>query len=521
MRLLLDQAISEQDKHKLHLWIQATTGYHIPRVAICSNHCAPFDFVSDALFGSFRQAIAYANRSGGKTQNVALIEAIETYRHAGLEAANVGAIQQQADRCYGYIKEVNGYNPFSSNSDPRKLTATKGTFENGSVLQILAGTPTAVNGPHPQLNVLDEVELMAYAVYQEALSMAQSKGDVPARTIITSTVKYAVGLMIRTINEFKERGLPVYSWCCWEVMKPLPVDDPELMAKIQEVFGDELPAGLEQADGYYHWEDLINKKLTLDPEVWSVQWVCNQPERSGLVFPQFSLEENVIGPQNPNPKYQKDYEVNAWKPIYIFEDFGFGPENPNVNLFCQVDGEDLIIFDEIYNRGKISRENVSDAFDRLESEHGVEVQRTSDATGLIRYSTHQQQVLYIPDPAGLTEIEERRQAGITVLDPVLEREYYRLENRLPLVRKKIADRSLQVSAKCTNLIDELLAYRYKKDLDGKYTDTPVKKDDHGPDALGYGTLILFPVLAQEHLEPEAPTTQESRPLTAGLMNRRF
>lgn len=518
---MLDQAISEQDKHKLHLWIQATTGYHIPQVAICANHCAPFDFVADAIFGSFRQAIAYANRSGGKTQNVALIEAIETYRHAGLEAANVGAIQQQADRCYGYIKEVNGYNPFSSNSDPRKLTATKGTFENGSVLQILAGTPTAVNGPHPQLNVLDEVELMAYAVYQEALSMAQSKGDVPARTIITSTVKYAVGLMIRTINEFKEQGLPVYSWCCWEVMRPLPVDDPELMQKIHDTFGDELPQGMEAADGYYHWEDLIAKKKTLDSEVWSVQWVCNQPERSGLVFPQFSLEENVIGQQNPNPKYQTEYEVNPWKPIYIFEDFGFGPENPNVNLFCQVDGDDLIVFDEIYNRGKISRENVADAFDKLESDYGVQVQRTVLPTGVTQYSTHQQQVLYICDPAGLTEIEERRQMGLTVLEPVLEREYYRLENRLPIVRKKVADRSLQMSAKCDNLRYEAQAYRYKKDADGKYTDTPVKKDDHGWDAGGYGCLILFPVLAQEHLEPEVAHPQTPRPLTAGLQDQRF
>lgn len=517
---LLTLAIREENKTALHAWIEATTGYHIPRHAICHNHCAPFDFVADAIFHKFRQAIAHANRSGGKTQDVAIIEALETYRIADLEAVNVGAIQAQSDRCYGYIKEINGAYPFNTNSDPRKLTATRGNFNNGASLQILPGTPAAVNGPHPQLNVLDELELMAYFVVQQAFSMAQSKGDIPAITIITSTVKFATGLMVRMIEEFKERGLPVYSWCIREVMKPLPLDNPSLMARIREVFDDDFLRGMEQADGYYEWEDVINKKLTLDPETWGVEWLCNQPERSGLVYPQFSLESNIIQEDNPRKTYRKPYEVNKWRPIYVLEDFGFGPNNPNVNLFAQVEGNDLIVFDELYNIGQISRDNIRAAVERLRS-YSVDVTERLRPDGGIFYSFPQQQVFWIPDPAGLTEIEERKQAGLPVLEPVLERSFYRLENGIPLVRKKIADRSIQVAAHCANLMEELLSYRNKKNRDGNYTEEPVKEHDHGPDCLRYSCLQLFPVIAQAQFEPQPSGLDTSKPLTANLMNKTF
>lgn len=503
MYALLDEAIKTKNKDQLHLWIKATTGYDIPRFAICAHHCAPFDFVADAIFQEFMLAIAHANRSGGKTQDVGIIEGIETFHIPNLEVVNVGAIQAQADRCYSYIKEIDNSTPFKENVD--SLTATRGSYKNGATLQILPGTPSAVNGPHPQLNIIDELELMAYFVVQQALSMAQSKGDIPARTIITSTVKFATGLMIRMIEEFKARGLPVYAWCIWEVVKKLPKENPELMRRIYAVFGDELPANIERADGYYDWEDLINKKLTLDPETWSVEWVCNQPERSGLVYAPFEIECNVINPDNPRKEYRKPYVVNPWLPIYIFEDEGYGPNNPNVTLLCQVVGDDVIVFKEFYHYGRISADILPE-IDRelyLYQKEGV----AQESYGIL-------------DPAALTEREERIRHGRNMLDPILEREYYQLVNSIPLVRRKIADRTLQVASECVNLIEELQSYRYKKAADGQYTDTPDKKHDHGPDSLRYGFLILFPVQAAQAIGKQE-TPEERRPLAAGLMNKTF
>ena len=503
--MLLDQAIREQNDDLLHAWIDLTLGLHIPRNSICPNHCAPFDFIAAAIFARFRQAIARANRSGGKTLGFGIIETVLTFHHDNLEVANVGAIQAQADRCYSYVKDFTAYSPFNSNIDPRNLTATRGTFNNGSLLQMLPGTPTAVNGPHPQLSMLDEVEQMNYAAYQQALSMPQSKGDIPARQIITSTVKYAVGLMIRLIQQYKDAGLPVYEWCIWETVKPLPADNPQLLARIRDTFGDELPANIADADGYYDWEDLIAKKTTLDDEVWSVEWVCNQPERSGLVYPQFSLEANTINPDNPRKQYRKPYVVNAWSPIYILEDAGFGPNNPNVSLFCQMVGDDLIVFDERYDYGKISA-------DILPEQDEVLAEFTREGVPQEAYG--------ILDPAALTETEERKRHGRAMLEPTLDRTFYRLENGIPALRKKIADRSFQVAPQCVNLIGELQAYRFKKNKDGQYTDDSKKKDDHGPDAARYGILRLFPLHAQESIGKQE-TPRKDKPLAAGMMTRQF
>lgn len=518
MYLLLDKAIQEKNKDALHAWIELTFGLSIPRKAICHNHCAPFDFVADAIFGAFRQAVARANRSGGKTLAFAVIETTLTYYHEHLEVANVGAVLNQADRAYGYVKDFTAYSPFKHNVE--SLTATRGKFLNGSMLQLLPGTPTAVNGPHPQISLLDEVEQMNYFAYQQALSMAQSSDSVPARTIITSTMKYAVGLMVSLIKNYRDKGLPVFEWCIWETVKALPKNNPELMAEIERVFGDELPERIDEADGYYDWQDLIAKKNDLDEEVWGVEWVCNQPERSGLVYPQFSQEANVINEDNPRREYRTSYKVNPWLPIYILEDFGFGPSNPNVNLFCQVVGNDLVVLDELYNYGKISKDNIHDTVERLKT-WGVEVEDSMLDDGTITYAFPEQEVYWIPDPAGLTEIAERRRSGLNVLDPVLERSYYQLKNRIPVVRKKIADRSLQIAPDCVNLNVELMSYRNKKDRDGQYTDEPMKKDDHGPDALGYGALQLFSLVAQAQFEDQPATRPEERPLTAGLQDRIF
>jgi hypothetical protein len=70
------------------------------------------------------------------------------------------------------------------------------------------------------------------------------------------------------------------------------------------------------------------------------------------------------------------------------------------------------------------------------------------------------------------------------------------------------------------LINELLSYRYKKNADGQYADTPEKKDDHGPDALGYGLLILFDVQATEAIGKQ-DTPKDHRPITAGILNKRY
>jgi len=53
--------------------------------------------------------------------------------------------------------------------------------------------------------------------------------------------------------------------------------------------------------------------------------------------------------------------------------------------------------------------------------------------------------------------------------------------RIGKIRGLLKNDTLHIDTKCVNLIREMEAYRWKKD-----SEEPVKKDDHAPDALGYG-----------------------------------
>jgi hypothetical protein len=64
------------DDDDLHNYIRLILGYDIPRRPFCENHIAPFQFVSDVFFGRCAggAAVGFANRGGGKTLNLAILE---------------------------------------------------------------------------------------------------------------------------------------------------------------------------------------------------------------------------------------------------------------------------------------------------------------------------------------------------------------------------------------------------------------------------------------------------------------
>src|SRR3954470_24634685 len=53
----------EKIKDALHKYILKTFNQDIPRIAICPNHDAPFDFVYDAFVSKYRMMVAMGSRS--------------------------------------------------------------------------------------------------------------------------------------------------------------------------------------------------------------------------------------------------------------------------------------------------------------------------------------------------------------------------------------------------------------------------------------------------------------------------
>lgn len=382
-------------------------------------------------------------------------------------------------------------------------------FKNGSIVEIITATLTGVNSPHPQKAFIDEIELIDWNILQEAMSMAKSKGDIKAQTIMTSTQKFAGGVVSKILREAEQRELKVYEWCIWEVVEPLPKDR-YLRQKVLETFPEMPKKIIELGDkkrGFYKWEDLIQKKLSLDPEVWETQWLCRKPGRTGVVYPQFLNQ--------PYPKgHVLAREVDFNKQIYIFEDFGFAENHPDVVLFVEVDKEkqSIYIFDELYFVGKIGDYIVSRVAEKLR-EYGMDIQRFDGKYNFNRYIAG-----WITDPHNLTEMAVRKNLGCPILEPLKNSKLYAVKNGISLVRRKLQNKEILFHPRCKKAIGEFEVYRRKPLPNGDFSEEPEKKNDHAPDAVRYGLIRLFPVAGLGSFGVEYSNTGV---ITGGLKNKVF
>lgn len=517
VKAVLKVIIANEDRDGLWEFIREFFGVEIPRVAVCADHCAPFDFVADYLFGKITSAIVLGNRTGGKTLIFGILDTVMAFLSDDTEIATVGAIQMQALKGYEYFKEFSQKFPFSSNID--RFTMKKTTCKNESMVQVLTGTTSGVNSPHPQLLFLDEIDLMSWQVLQQAFSMPISTDTVESRTVVTSTRKFANGPMQRMLDEAEKREAKVYQWCVWETMKPLPVKNEKMMERIYKTFGSALPDSIDQAAGFYSWNDAINKYLTLDDDTWETEWICSRPGLKGVIYgSSFSDDRNVLLEWSP---------VGRRGYFYVGEDFGFGEDHPNVTLFFWIPPEfdRVVIFDEIYSTKTAPDDIWQEQLDKL-AEYGL----TRDNNGLILPKVSG----WIPDPHELTQIADRKMRGAPILEKNEDASLYLIKNGIPLVKKFLQSGRLMQHDRCVNLRIEWRSYKKKKNLDGTFSDIPEKKNDHGPGVVRYFMIKFFAQLfanaflpkhddeavveipVQQAIAPIARPTGNNTPITGDL-----
>jgi hypothetical protein len=473
IRALLKEIVRRKDKEGLHVFIKAVFGTHVPNVVIVPGHDSPFDFVADFMFDVFTSALVLANRSGGKTMDFAILDALSVFLHDDIEVDTVAAIEPQAKRCYGYFQDYMTKIPafawyVVSMTMGQTLTKT------GCKMQVLTGTVSGVNSPHGQFVFIDEIDLMDWPILQQAFSMAQGKRDIPSKTVLTSTRKYKAGAMQRMINEHKKRGMKFYQWNIWEVVEALPLGDQALMDRIYEVFGDELPENIHKANGYYKWTDLIDKKLQLDDETWQSEWLCEKPGLEGVIYAKsFSDDRNIIS-KDWTPKGKRGH-------IYLSEDFGYSDDHPDVGgaFWLPPTFDRIVLFDSRYMRG-YSSDDIYYTLDEMLLPYGHRLpfpKRNIKGT-VAGWAT---------DPAGATERADRRQRGAPIMAKHEDQERYRILNGISMIKKLLQLGIFMISARNEEFLDEFLSYSWKTNPDGLATDVPQKKFDHG--CLVGGTLI--------------------------------
>lgn len=403
---------------ELWMWVKINLGIEIPRVAVCDNHQAPFDLLKDAYFSRFPAFLAVGNRGGGKTFIVALLHWLNSQFKPGIESVTFGATEAQSLRCYAHLKDWiyddDGERRAEVQSSIMRSTEwrRKPGYKKGSKVEVLAGTPDAVNGPHPQIAHADEVELMRPDTWAESRNMAVSKTVIlnqgtkneeiivyPSQEILTSTRKSMHGRMqelIDGVNEAIKNGMrPSYKliiWCIFEISKEVPdcqmADDDDRYERLEELGLDpcskcecdkvmkglwihndkprllsEVCKGrLFKSRGYLPYDDVRQKFQQNSQFTWEAQQECSRPETENNYLKGFTEERHGIQPWSEDrPDGFKPDPNNG----LIFESIDWGGTNPHaVNLYQLLDFEievpdffekavrikqgSLICFDEIY-----------------------------------------------------------------------------------------------------------------------------------------------------------------------------
>lgn len=364
-----------QNPDQLWLWCKKNLGIEIPRHSVCEDHDAPFDFLCAAYFVWHPAIIGMGSRGGGKTFLVALLHWLNSEFKAKMESATFGATEAQSLRCYSHLKDW-VYDD-EGNRRPQIVSSKmrETLFRNGSKVEVLAGTPEAVNGPHPQVAHGDEVELMREDTWQESRNMAVSKrledGTVyRSQEILTSTRKSLHGRMqtlIEGITKAVKLGLTpdykLFIWCIFEIAEEQPdcqmAPNKERENRLKELGRDpcetcecemhmkgEWPGGkprllkdvcagkLFRSRGYLPYSDVVQKFKQNSIYTWEAQQECSRPETENNYLKGFSEQRCGVRGFEPDPENGAIYLAVDW-----------GGTNPHAVNWYQLLDRDIMVWD--------------------------------------------------------------------------------------------------------------------------------------------------------------------------------
>ncbi len=364
-----------QNDDELHAWILKNLKMNIPREAVCDGHQSPFEFISDLYFERVTAAVAMANRGGSKTASSAILHLLNSLYKTGCESLTVGAIEAQSKRAYESLKQFlivhGGPDVFEPKDHPQivRTIESETSFKNGSKVEIVPGTMSAVSGPHPQKVHADEQDQMPSDVWEQSRHMSQSKTIqnpdgtetvIKAQDWVTSTRQRPFGPMqklVDEINDAKKQGFKppweLYTWCVYETGKNVPncmVANPDL-PEDQHCGCDKIVKGkwddgtprrfnevckgrLAKSKGFVDLDNIHKRFQSSNQEEWEAQQECSKPETGGMVFKTWDLNRYGIKWYAPTPDLG---------PIVMGVDYGGGTTPSAVNWY-QILAQDTLVY---------------------------------------------------------------------------------------------------------------------------------------------------------------------------------
>ena len=458
---------------ELYGWILDHLSIRVVREPLIEGHSAPFEYLRHAFFETStpRDCIVWANRGGGKTFYAALATMLDLIFKPGIEIRILGGSLEQSKRMHAHLRELFAIEPFDELIEG-KITDRRIRLRNGSSVELLAQSQTSVRGTRVQKLRCDEVELFDKEVWEAAQLVTREKrcGDQRVRGSIEclSTLHVPYGLMHELVAQSIEDGQASRRLFRWGVVDVLGECDDS----IHQCIGDNSPCPLapecagrakgrdrrNETPGHITIDDAISLKKRVGHNTWNAEMLCNRPQRSDCVIPEFEVSIHVVD--------ELPMESISWQWIAGMD---FGIRAPTVVLFASVDPSGCIWVRREYLKTDTSLD-----------EHIKVIQSFEPKIRWIGVDPAGRQRGF---QTGISDVAAMRRRGLTVHDRRLG-----LHEGLGLIRSRFkpaqGSARLYIHRDCQKLIESLEKYHYPKDQ--PLSPTPEKDGwDHCVDALRY------------------------------------
>lgn len=288
-----------QTDDELHLLIRFLWGVNLPRISVCPNHVSPFEAVAHAYFGkSPGYAVWYASRGSGKSLALAVLGLTKAFVR-DIDVTILGGSMTQSKNVAEHMAKLLAWR-----TAPRyaveKHIASEIRLLTQKTIRPLPASQTTVRGPHPPLQLLDEVDEMDAEIYNASLGQAMEQlnhfGEVVDEYIVaSSTWQNPIGTFTDVIDNARKKGLPVFTWCWRELIKTE-----------------------SNPSGWMSQRFIDQKRLAVSAEMWRTEYELNEPAGTSRAFDLEAIERYFIDYPTPiREEHASDESDDSW----VWEDY--------------------------------------------------------------------------------------------------------------------------------------------------------------------------------------------------------
>lgn len=552
-----------ETKAHLHRWIEVYLGHDLPDAIVDpSSNCTPMDMVFECYSemrrnnALFDRVLFYAARDAFKTLSQSILEVLALY-HLERDIVHLAAIEDQSLKSKEYLRRFISrpyLRDYVVTDSKRTTNIVRYRSDDGTVLtpgqyealseadrvtfkevrnyvQIVVGTVQSCNGQHAPLMCLDEIDVMEdVAAYEEAKMIPSGRDGKPALTILTSSRKFAFGLVQKEIDKAAKTGLQIRHWNYIDVTRaceparhlpaepkvPIYVSDERLAAISSEEF-ERLTDDEKQAFTLYdayagcvrncslfamckgrlatrqtsrspllkEISQTISQFKNVDEGRAKAQLLCWKPSTEGLVYPRLNPEVHLITAAQMAEKItgeRHDPKLQKWQLVQIMvqrrmqfsSGMDFGYSHNFAVPTAGHDGYRMFFIDSILQP-------------ELEPAQMIDVcEKRIKALSPTIYA----------DPENPQLIKMFRRAGFRMRD--WTKGPGSVMGGIQIFRMKLSPSLgqphvffLRGDAGCELLFEHLSKYRFKLDKSGEVTDIPHDEMDDGPDGARYVVMNVF------------------------------